>query len=516
MLCLFSSLLAVDTLNCIASYEFNTPMAENEFVTIVALGDINADGYDDWSLLFHDYNEFQKNDTAWIFLGSDSIDFTPDYRFRANDIAPLGDVNRDGYQDIGYLDVRTWNSIYIYKPRLYVLYGGPDFDLIPDDSCIINVEGYKVELSPIGSVGDINHDGYDDIYCGVTQKHDVWYESKQYIHFGAADISTNADIIIPPPNRKDLTGGYYSFGWCFAGLGDINNDNYDDFIIMYKDQPSEYGGKSIVYRYYGASSIDTILSNVDTLVYTDGYYKFTTTIGLDLMAEPAIFMYRSLDRMDVFNTHDSLPLLHFDNFKEASTGNGDLNNDGFNDWFILFGNPDFYKGYYGSSILDSLYDIALPNDEQPSSHNYRQLSCAFIGNVCGDGYDKLLVIESDGIHNDYTGDPDLKYRVYCYSYNKVETEIKPTIPIKYDLLNIYPNPFNPTTTINYQLFSLSNVDLSIYNVLGMKEVTLFKNTLKAGSYDVQFNAQSLGSGIYLCVLQVNNEVVDTKKLLLMK
>lgn len=423
---------AMDTLNCVANYEFQTPMAEIEFVTTVQLGDINADGFDDWSLLFHNYNEFKKNDSAFVFFGNDTIDFTPDYRFRANDIASLGDVNRDGYTDIGYLDVRTTNNIYILKPKLYVLYGGRDFDLIPDDSCEINVQGYKVILSPIGTVGDINHDGYDDIYCGVTEKHDMWHESKQYIYFGGNDISTNADIIIPPPSRKDLTGEYYSFGWCFSGLGDINNDSYDDFLIMYEEPMPVAGEMSIVYKYYGASDPDTILSNIDTLIYTDSYYKFTTTKDLDLMADPVIFMYSTskystYDRLDVFNTHDSLPLLSFDNFIEASTGSGDLNNDGFNDWFVHYKDPNFSEGYYGSITLNSIGDIVFPDNEKPSANDFRQLSCGFIGNVCGDGYDKLLVIESDGIHNDHTYNPDLKYHVYCYSYNEVETQIE-TIP----------------------------------------------------------------------------------------
>ena len=79
----------------------------------------------------------------------------------------------------------------------------------------------------------------------------------------------------------------------------------------------------------------------------------------------------------------------------------------------------------------------------------------------------------------------------------------------------YPNPFNPTTTISFNLPRRSYVELNIYNVLGVKLVTLIKGVKSAGSYSVQFNASDYPSGLYIYELQTDN-YKQTKKMIYMK
>jgi hypothetical protein len=79
----------------------------------------------------------------------------------------------------------------------------------------------------------------------------------------------------------------------------------------------------------------------------------------------------------------------------------------------------------------------------------------------------------------------------------------------------YPNPFNPTTTITFNLPERSYVELNIYNVLGVKLVTLIKGVKSAGSYSVQFNASNYPSGLYIYELQTDN-YKQTKKMIYMK
>ena len=67
----------------------------------------------------------------------------------------------------------------------------------------------------------------------------------------------------------------------------------------------------------------------------------------------------------------------------------------------------------------------------------------------------------------------------------------------------YPNPFNPSTVIQYSLQVASNVNLKIYNSLGQEVETLVDEHQQAGSFDVTFNANSLQSGIYYCILKTN-------------
>ena len=77
------------------------------------------------------------------------------------------------------------------------------------------------------------------------------------------------------------------------------------------------------------------------------------------------------------------------------------------------------------------------------------------------------------------------------------------------------NPFNPTTTIKYQIPELSFVTLKVYDVLGNEIATLVYEEKPVGSYEVDFNAIGLPSGIYFYKLQAGS-FVETKKMVLMK
>ena len=71
-----------------------------------------------------------------------------------------------------------------------------------------------------------------------------------------------------------------------------------------------------------------------------------------------------------------------------------------------------------------------------------------------------------------------------------------TYPTKFSLSQNYPNPFNPGTAIGYQLSALSQVELSIYNLLGQKVVTLVSERQQAGYHQVEWDASGVASGIY--------------------
>ncbi|MGE5436946.1 MAG: T9SS type A sorting domain-containing protein [Syntrophothermus sp.] len=83
------------------------------------------------------------------------------------------------------------------------------------------------------------------------------------------------------------------------------------------------------------------------------------------------------------------------------------------------------------------------------------------------------------------------------------------------LFNNYPNPFNPSTTISYQIPSFGRVTLKVYDILGREVASLVDEYKSEGKYSVQFNASNLPSGIYVYELKSNN-FVSSKKLLLVK
>jgi len=85
----------------------------------------------------------------------------------------------------------------------------------------------------------------------------------------------------------------------------------------------------------------------------------------------------------------------------------------------------------------------------------------------------------------------------------------------YALDSNYPNPFNPTTQISYQLPENSFVNLVVYNTIGQKVAELVNQEQTSGKYTVKFDASNLPSGVYIYKLQAG-EFSDVKKMLLTK
>ncbi|GMU99110.1 MAG: hypothetical protein AMXMBFR51_18460 [Ignavibacteriota bacterium] len=102
------------------------------------------------------------------------------------------------------------------------------------------------------------------------------------------------------------------------------------------------------------------------------------------------------------------------------------------------------------------------------------------------------------------------------------SDVKPDLMISgFSLSDAYPNPFNPTTTIRYEIGEYGYVSLKVYNILGIEVATLVNEEKQAGNYEVEFNSVetshdlSLPSGIYLYQLKVGS-YSETKKMVLLK
>jgi hypothetical protein len=97
-------------------------------------------------------------------------------------------------------------------------------------------------------------------------------------------------------------------------------------------------------------------------------------------------------------------------------------------------------------------------------------------------------------------------------YQAVEVTIDK--PSKYELAQGYPNPFNPTTTIEFSLPQSGYVTLKIYSTVGEEVATLVSEKRSAGRYRVEWNASGFASGVYFCRLQAG-QFVQTKKLVVL-
>lgn len=100
----------------------------------------------------------------------------------------------------------------------------------------------------------------------------------------------------------------------------------------------------------------------------------------------------------------------------------------------------------------------------------------------------------------------------------IPTSIKPasnSVPREYLLSQNFPNPFNPSTTIEFSIPKDGYVEIIIYDITGREVATLISDPYKAGAYMVEFNASKLASGVYFYTLS-SGDFKDTKKMVLIK
>ncbi|MEO6693886.1 MAG: T9SS type A sorting domain-containing protein [Ignavibacteria bacterium] len=89
------------------------------------------------------------------------------------------------------------------------------------------------------------------------------------------------------------------------------------------------------------------------------------------------------------------------------------------------------------------------------------------------------------------------------------------IPREFAIAQNYPNPFNPSTSISFDIPSLSEVSLSVFDLTGREIASLVNETLEPGSYSYKWNASQLSSGIYFYRIKAGS-FVQTKKMVLIK
>ena len=98
--------------------------------------------------------------------------------------------------------------------------------------------------------------------------------------------------------------------------------------------------------------------------------------------------------------------------------------------------------------------------------------------------------------------------------------IDETLPIAYNLYNAYPNPFNPVTTLRYDLPENANVNFTIYDMMGRQVSTLVSSQQTAGFKSVRWNATNdkgspVSAGLYLYAIEAG-QYRQTKKMVLLK
>jgi len=115
-----------------------------------------------------------------------------------------------------------------------------------------------------------------------------------------------------------------------------------------------------------------------------------------------------------------------------------------------------------------------------------------------------------------TGSSDRDYLTIKYSQLTGATLNESNIPTDYFLSQNYPNPFNPVTHLEFGISDWGFVSLKVNDVLGSEIKTLVNEIKPAGNYEIEFDGSHLSSGIYFYSLLIDGNVIDTKRMVLLK
>ncbi len=462
---------------------------------------------------------------------------------RITSVNPVGDFNNDGYDDMAITVCST--TRYTQYDAVYLYYGGPDFNTIPD---LIFV-GDTLHTSPaentIGfgypvALRDFNGDGFNDMAISASLFNRGWYTGRIYVYFGSTNPDTVADMILDGQQADDRL--YCAYG------GDYNGDGYGDMLVC---APNEsYGHKAFIYLggnppdtnydwsyIYYEQRIQRLMGNSD--INGDGFDDFGWGVNIDNVFQSYVFLGNaSLEQI----SSDTLQ----NNLLEFA---GDISGDSIADfitrdvldpyntsWYLCLGgdpldlNPDYYmwNSYDGNEfriyhqatnttklLRDEwsihrliMYNTGVPFDTIPTNifdygHNRYHYSGLNIGDVNGDAADELAFIDST----------EMRVDIYSIVTTDIE-EHNENLPLNHTLITCYPNPFNSSTIIKYQ--TNEGVEIGIYNALG-QQVKALRISLNGGQViwdGTDYDNKSVATGVYFARVKSSGIGGGAKLLLL--
>lgn len=198
---------------------------------------------------------------------------------------------------------------------------------------------------------------------------------------------------------------------------------------------------------------------------------------------------------------------------------------------IEFANPSFpqkfrngafvaYRGSWNRTYATGFKVVYLDfDDENDTTANY---VADFVRGFLTDSLSKItwgrpVGLETDTRGNLYLTSDDITRCIIIISPTTT-TKVRRELPPKkssFGAVRNFPNPVNPTTQFQFSLQSSSPVTLKVFDMLGKEVATIVNEELTAGEYTVEWNTETLSSGIYLYAL-VSNNLISTNKLIVLK
>ncbi len=530
---LITMLLFISLLSCFAEnempimYTFQGPWEGSYYGEFVISLDFNADNIDDL-LIYNAGEENLYNGVIDIHFGGNEFGIVPDLQLEGTFLGEHGkglyavnDVNGDGYEDFATLSPSA-NIDNAYTYNFY--YGGPNPDLLVDQQCSYYVgqsAGYDWSYPKmISCLGDVNGDGCDE--QGLILQRIGPEASIGLLVGGSFEILE----VIP-------AGLIFS---CIDidPLGDLNNDGYDDFSIGYWIYP-EY---SYTYVYWGNPDFDfNQHDSIAIYNHSSISYHFSGSLGIGDFNNDGYddFIY---PRQDNFSnngyglklmTNDlhqaqGFPLqrpsyhpcyIYDDGYNGHYIKHGDFNGDGYSD--IVGANPSAYLNdgiagvWLGGQVPNGTCDLTLNEVSQQADQFGYSLA---VGDFDNDGYDDIAISEpfmvsgwdQFGFVTIFSGSDQLTDTKVAN--DDTEEVIKDSLK-----LNLYPNPVKSNNLqLNFEIKgdipkNCLTSKMDIYNLKGQK---VQSNDINIVSKSGTVELNSIASGMYLAKIKINDEIISAK------
>ncbi|MBN1902234.1 FG-GAP repeat protein [Candidatus Sumerlaeota bacterium] len=418
-------------------------------------GDVNGDGFSDLIIASPGFaGGLEGKGAAYVFYGNGRLfSSEPDWKmepdqnnaYYGRSVHTAGDVNGDGFSDI-IVGAERYDNGEIDEGRVFVYHGsvsGPS--LTPNWKAEGNQAGCYFG-NAVGTAGDVNGDGYDDIIIGAKEySNGELSEGAVFVWYGSSSgLSADGN-----PGNADWKGesnqeqGY--LGYSVGTAGDVNGNGYSDIIAGAYVYENGEDGEGAVFAWYGSSSglgADGNPGNADWMGECDhesAMFGWSVSTAGDVNGDGfsdviigarqysyegnpgkgAAFVYfgsySGLNNALCWHIYCKQDSAYFGSSVSAA---GDVNGDGYSD--ILVGAPSYKIGSkYGTAFAwyGSAGGFGATGDPETANWNAQVIprswglgnSAASAGDMNGDGYADVIIG-----HNEFTGDLQQEGRVLVY------------------------------------------------------------------------------------------------------
>jgi len=457
--------------------------------------DFNNDGYDELVIMYkYAYYIYSLKDDSILF--SDTTGF---YDYFCG--FTITDYNSDSFPDILLLKMSPEFFIYLYlQDGLFYEESqllGSVYDFYPywEDIPVIKSRIYY---------GDVNDDGENEIFISGI-KDDLFGSGMWMFEYSGClalfstpildniwkmDVAAENTLFLDLNDNNQVevvSWGLYEFIWYHADMVSTMK-KYKEFGIFNSNGDTLLHFSRPDFLYAIGGEINPLTPGDDIIIYKDGG-SFDTTIFVP-SGNYAFYCFGI--------PNDSLELLW------------GIDADSVNHY--LFTLPSL-PGTFCASTASSQYTIISGEDGQTAGtvNGLRRLSITEEGHFLALPDSVIQVVQIDGD------------KVYLYQQASPTDISEPgadIIPNEYCLGQNHPNPFNPTTSIEYTLPVRSHVIVSVYNLLGQKISTIVDEIKPLGTHRAIWDGKDsdgneVASGIYFYQIQADG-FVESKKMLLLK